>query len=174
MSPGLETEAQCQACEPGKYCPTQGLHTPFANCSAGYYCTANATTASPTDGGVTGDVCPLGHYCPVGTGTPVPCPAGSYTNTTQNAQCLVCPAGMFCTNGQTPELCPLGFHCPAGTGSDWQSCPPGTFGASLGLQNVTECSQCTGGYYCHVANLTAPAGPCDAGYYCRSVAKPQL
>lgn len=45
------------------------------DCSAGYYCTAQANTSTPTDG-VTGDVCPVGHYCPTGSTAPIPCEDG--------------------------------------------------------------------------------------------------
>ena len=163
---GLDSEDQCQSCDPGKYCPSPGLTQPYANCTAGYYCSSNATSPAPVDA-ITGNICPTGHYCPIGTGVPIPCSAGTYANTTQNDLCDICPAGQFCTNGETPELCPAGFYCPEGTGFNWQSCPPGTFSPDLGLANETQCRQCTGGFYCDVHNLTATAGSCDAGYYCR-------
>jgi hypothetical protein len=44
----------------------------------------------------------------------------------------------------------------------------GTFGASDRLTNETECTQCSGGHYCDVQGLSAPAGVCQAGYYCVS------
>ena len=49
---------------------------------------------------------------------------------------------------------------------DWQACPAGTFSNELGLHNITECQQCTGGMYCDRSNLTAPVADCDPGYYC--------
>lgn len=33
-------------------------------------------------GGVTGDICPVGHYCPMGSASPVLCPDGTYSNST--------------------------------------------------------------------------------------------
>lgn len=36
---------------------------------------------TPTDG-VTGDICPLGHFCPMGSTSPVLCPDGTYSNST--------------------------------------------------------------------------------------------
>lgn len=163
---GLDSKDQCQGCDPGLYCPSPGLTRPYGNCSAGFYCSKNATTHAPTDG-VTGNVCPIGHYCPVGTGTPTPCAPGTYANTTQNAQCSTCPAGFYCTNRVTPEFCPAGFYCPTGTGFSWQPCPQGTFSANFGIANVTQCVPCLGGFYCNRNNLTAPVGPCNAGFYCR-------
>lgn len=38
-------------------------------------------SSMPSDG-VTGDICPMGHYCPLGSTSPVVCPDGTYSNTT--------------------------------------------------------------------------------------------
>ncbi len=119
-------------------------------------------------GDVTGDVCPVGSYCPEGSGQHILCPPGTYTATTQNEFCLPCTAGYFCVPGSAPDLCPNGFFCPEGTGFVWQSCPAGTYGPVPGLANITECTQCDGGFYCAWPNATNVTGPCDASYYCRS------
>jgi len=160
-------ESQCKGCDPGQYCPNYGMIAPQGNCSARYYCSANATVAVPTDG-TTGNVCPANYYCPIGSGSPVPCEPGTYTQTTLNEVCLPCTAGYYCSSGAAPISCPAGFYCPEGTGLVWQSCPAGTFSSATGLSNVTQCTQCTGGFYCDTQNLTAVSGPCDAGYFCRS------
>ena len=47
-----------------------------------YYCTLEALTDTPTDG-VTGDVCPVGHYCPEASTYPLPCDEGYYLDSTQ-------------------------------------------------------------------------------------------
>lgn len=47
----------------------------------GYYCARGAVSAMPSDG-ETGNICPVGHYCPMGSSYPVICPDGTYTNTT--------------------------------------------------------------------------------------------
>lgn len=47
----------------------------------GYYCSGGAVSAMPSDG-ETGDICPVGHYCPMGSSYPVACPDGTYSNTT--------------------------------------------------------------------------------------------
>ena len=77
-------------------------------------------------------MCPVGHYCEVGTGTPVLCVPGTYTNTMQNDVCLPCPAGSYCITGSNPESCPAGFYCPQGTGHGLWPCPAGTFSSSIG------------------------------------------
>ena len=64
-------------------------------CSPGFYCTLGATRPDPTDT-VTGDVCPVGSYCPSGTGDTVKCPAGYFSNGTGNTvfdDCKPCTAG---------------------------------------------------------------------------------
>lgn len=51
-------------------------------CNAGYFCKESAvvgTPASDTPGDRFGP-CTVGHYCPVGTAEPIPCPAGTYSN----------------------------------------------------------------------------------------------
>lgn len=149
------------------YCAGYGNIDPDANCSARYYCAGNASTATPVDG-VTGDVCPVGHYCPLGTPQPIPCDPGTYTITTLNEECLACTPGHYCITGTTPEDCPPGYYCPEGTGYVWQPCPTGTYSADSGLANDTQCTPCTGGFYCDQINSTAVTGACDPGYYCRS------
>ena len=162
----MEFESQCSGCSPGNYCSGTGNTQPTGNCSARYYCAGNATTDSPTDGS-TGNRCPIGSYCPTGTAQPIPCSPGTYTDTVLNDQCLPCTPGHFCITGSNPLPCPMGYYCPEGTGHIWQACPAGTFSGATGLANVTECTQCTGGYYCETTNQTTPTAPCDAGYFCR-------
>ena len=47
-------------------------------------------------------------------------------------------------------------------------CPAGTYrGSTLG-QSLSDCHNCTGGYYCNDTKLTEPVGKCSPGYYCPS------
>lgn len=71
----MTAEADCLDCPGGTYCATQGLTNYTDDCSAGFYCSIGAINDSPTDG-TTGDECPPGHYCPVRSPTPIPCPDG--------------------------------------------------------------------------------------------------
>lgn len=50
-----------------------------------------------------------------------------------------------------------GSYCPEGTDGPL-SCPPGTYGATTGLRNVSECTPCTAGSYCTTPGLTTPEG----------------
>jgi hypothetical protein len=85
-------------CDPGKYCQTEGLSAPTGDCLAGYFCTLQASTQTPTDG-TTGDICPAGFYCETGVSTPTPCSPGTYSageGNTLPSDCLNCTAGEFC------------------------------------------------------------------------------
>lgn len=46
-----------------------------------------------------GGICPVGHYCPTGTTTPIPCGAGAFSNVTGLSTCHQCPAGYYCLLG---------------------------------------------------------------------------
>ena len=87
----------CIACDGGKYCERQGLTNYTGECTEGYYCESGANVSEPTDG-VTGDICPVGSYCPTGTTLPLPCDDGWYMNHTMAAICDVCPPRYYCTN----------------------------------------------------------------------------
>ena len=140
-----------QTCPPGKYCGAFELAAPSGNCSAGYYCIGGARLSKPMDG-VTGNVCPMGSYCPEGSKDHTLCPPGTYSNATQNealANCLPCTKGWFCSgygNEKPTNKCSAGFYCPEG-----QFVPnPSTY-------------NCTLGHYCPRGS-TAPLR-CNAGYY---------
>ncbi|RUS80253.1 hypothetical protein EGW08_011982, partial [Elysia chlorotica] len=53
----LETLTDCNLCDPGYYCDTQGLLLPRAQCDPGYLCYSGAVTSGPIDG-ITGELCP--------------------------------------------------------------------------------------------------------------------
>lgn len=166
-STGLTTSGQCPACKGGYYCATSGLIEPTGQCDAGYYCDSGASTATPNDG-TTGDVCPMGHYCPTGTDVPIQCPVGMYMVAPQASECINCTAGYYCVDGLNLIDCPTGYYCPSGTGNVTNMCPTGTFGGTTNLASETDCTQCTGGSYCDIPGLTAAAGSCSAGYFCTS------
>ena len=59
----------------------QGLTEANQTCSERYFCRRNATSATPNQGD-NANICPLGSYCPVGTGEPKLCPKGTFNNLT--------------------------------------------------------------------------------------------
>ncbi|EDV25654.1 uncharacterized protein TRIADDRAFT_55968 [Trichoplax adhaerens] len=162
---GLADVTQCKSCDPGSYCGSSGQSVTSGNCTAGFYCLGNATVGNPIDG-ITGGICWRGHYCPPGSSSPVPCNHGYYSNVTQSKECNICPAGYLCTTGTDPEICPTGFYCPEGTGINPRPCPPGTFNPNKGIKDVSECTSCSGGYYCSSFNGSFETGKCSAGYFC--------
>lgn len=74
---GLERVDECIPCDPGKSCTGEGLTAPNDICRAGWYCVSRATTPMPLDG-VTGNICPAGFHCPIGTDTFKDCAPGTY------------------------------------------------------------------------------------------------
>lgn len=74
----------------------------------------------------------------------------------------------------TPEIvnatgvsgpCPAGSFCPPQTETP-EPCPLGTYSSATKLTSASECESCSQGQYCGEVGLTAPSGPCDAGFYC--------
>ena len=90
-----------------------------------------------------GDVCPAGNYCPVGSSAPTQCNPGTYMNHTGAALCDDCPERYYCINYDRADICTQGYYCPAQTGHDLQMCAIGTFGATTGLKEQAECTDCS-------------------------------
>ena len=85
-------------CPGGQYCQFAGLDTPTDNCSAGFYCVARSSSATPTDV-ITGDRCPAGYYCPSGSAWPTPCSPGTFSSSQGNtdvSDCVICDGGEYC------------------------------------------------------------------------------
>ncbi|XP_021231890.1 zonadhesin-like isoform X5 [Numida meleagris] len=161
---GAQDATWCLPCAPGFFCSMSGQDAPVGLCAQGYYCTGRAKTAKPVDG-VTGDICPRGHFCPAGSAAPSPCPSGEYSNATGQDKCFPCPAGFHCPKGLR-RRCPPGFYCPQRTGISFYPCPPGTFNPSYGLSQAERCQQCPAGMFCEDWGLSSPSGPCWPGFFC--------
>lgn len=95
-----------------------------------------STPTAATTSGI-GGPCPPGFYCPLQTEDPIPCPNGTYRDTSQGAKkddCLPCKLGEYCgseglTNGTGP--CAKGFYCYRGNNVPT---PLGEWGISLGVE----------------------------------------
>ena len=82
----------------------------FGFVSSGFYCTSGSNTSNPSSVTSAGGPCPEGSYCEMGSSIPVPCPAGTYTDTQMSSNCTQCPPGYFCLAGSTNiTLCPNGL-----------------------------------------------------------------
>lgn len=131
---GLSSISQCTVCPPGVFCAAPALTAPSGNCSAGYLCYGNASTATPTDGR-SGAVCPAGSFCPSGSSAATPCPPGSFGNLTGRtsvAGCMACPAALTCPTAglvQPSRPCDAGFACAGGVAAVTAAmlCPPGAW-----------------------------------------------
>ena len=53
------------------YCGGEGLWSPTAACTAGYYCPGGDSVAAPEN-----QICPKGFHCPLGSHTPLICTRG--------------------------------------------------------------------------------------------------
>ena len=163
-------------CQPGTYNPSEGMdsqQTACLECPGGSTC--------PDEGMAAPNECGVGKYSPPGY-FEVECPdclPGYYCdNSTTSEEDMInnkpCPPGTNCgesegPQGEIPELvqnsCPLGYYCPGTEANadpnaqitDPQPCPPGTYGAEMGLTsenevdgdyNVRFCLPCPEGYFC--------------------------
>lgn len=129
---GMVDSSDCIPCDPGKACVGLALTQPNAICMAGYFCRNGAYSDQPKDGGTTGDLCTVGSYCPEGTGEPIQCPAGSFSNTTQLTECYDCPPGYYCVDGENALRCPKGRYCPGNNTAYQPMCPTGTYNPDFG------------------------------------------
>lgn len=173
----LTGQSSCQTCPATFYCNENHM-TIGTICPTGSYCPAGSTLPVP---------CPRGTYS---SGTSLslasqctPCPAGLYCDqegmiTFNTAK--KCAAGYICNGGSYTKYpvaltcsatvlnckCQPGYRCSEATDSVTNppiQCAAGTFQNSYG---GSVCKECPPGYYCGTAGLTAPTGPCSAGYYC--------
>ncbi|KAK2153849.1 hypothetical protein LSH36_283g03025, partial [Paralvinella palmiformis] len=185
---GLGNVSDCTPCPGGYYCDQQALTAYSKLCTEGYYCRQYASSATPSQG-QDADQCPAGFYCPEGTAEPLKCPLGTYSSNVMlisETQCLNCTPGYYCGDLNLTTLsgqCSAGFYCPQGaTVANYLSCPEGhycpvrtdnphpcpagTYSNITNLAELTQCTNCPGGYYCETPGLSEPTGLCGEGYYC--------
>ncbi|KAJ8368244.1 hypothetical protein SKAU_G00082720 [Synaphobranchus kaupii] len=186
--PGQSYLDQCLLCPAGMYCEEWGLSEPSGPCESGYFCLADsmlrtalavalvlpASSVALRGPEAGGGVCPVAHYCPPGSATPIPCPAGTYANLTGQANCSHCHAGYYCPgriSNYTRFPCPAGFYCPDGTRHATQyPCPRGYYNPETMTQSLDSCLPCPPGHYCEKERLTDVSGKCKAGWFCVSAA----
>ena len=179
---GLSDSSVCTVCSPGFFCPPgSSLMDVNLTCPSGRFCPGGTPGEYDVDGVADCPLCPL---CPAGT-------FGSVIGLKDAGECSPCPGGHFCEAGATPaysgncsagtfcpgsaetasdgEPCPRGHFCPEGSAQP-TACPPGTYGASSGLEAEEDCTACDNGMYCAERGLIAPSGLCSAGYFCNGSA----
>uniref|UniRef100_A0A3Q3IVN5 Uncharacterized protein n=1 Tax=Monopterus albus TaxID=43700 RepID=A0A3Q3IVN5_MONAL len=180
----------CDDCPPGTYCLSgEGVQA----CPGGHYCLGGGAetilpcppgTYSPQFGlshveqclicpaGSEGGLCPVAHYCPEGSASPVPCLAGTYSNLTGQSVCSRCLPGYYCpdkTGNFTKFPCPPGFYCPDTRHATQFPCPRGYYNPEPMTQSLDSCLPCPPGHYCENERLTKVSGKCKA-WFCVSAA----
>lgn len=166
----------------GYYCGSAGLSNVTGPCDAGFYCTLGATRSDPQND-ATGGTCPVGHYCPQGTGVPQGCPPGYFTNATGNVDFSGCK---LCTEGKASINTVEGIYYNWGYHNNPKMVIKVVINKSVHLwfclltslflsSSNDHDSACTeiyliffflAGYYCETTGLSAPTGECSMGYYC--------
>ncbi|KAK3560704.1 hypothetical protein QTP86_014744, partial [Hemibagrus guttatus] len=200
---GAASILECQPCPPGQYCADYGLSSPSGPCNPGYYCSLRSVSPTPHHNRshenkvhesnteeersdldqITGNVCPQGHYCPIGSVQPLKCPPGTFLGqygAVSELDCspcvpgffcplwgqisveLLCPEGWFCPAGSATghepgQQCPRGHSCPYGS-TEPAVCPPGTYQSQPAQPS---CQTCPTGFYC-LEGASSPM-PCPAG-----------
>ena len=92
------------------------------------------------------ETCEANYYCPSVTLGHIPCPPGTYSDSTGATSCTVCEEGNYCPGVSAMRICPSGTYSKAGQ---------------------SKCNPCQAGYRCINEGRTDPAtDPCPAGSYC--------
>ena len=143
-------ENRCRLCPAGYKCNTDGTTT---ICGVGFYSPEGELNCEPCTAAP-------GAICPLGSGWPQPCPAGSIDNGAN--ECDPCTSGYSLGSTNTCSECPMGFYCPY-THSYPIQCPLGHYSSSV---NSTSCTRCSLGYRCYPGSVSPTQEDCPAGYYC--------
>ncbi|OQR95869.1 hypothetical protein ACHHYP_00017, partial [Achlya hypogyna] len=127
--------------------------------------------------------CPAGHYCPLGTYQPTPCPVGTYLGTRggqQVADCVLCVPGQFCnaTGATAPSgPCDPGYFCQFNNVVARPTSATVVNGTTLGGGICPVARYCPSGssapLVCSPGTYSISTGasqctPCPPGYYCPS------
>jgi hypothetical protein len=120
-------------CHAGTY--SVGNQTVCTQCAAGKFGTQPGSISSCTD------VCPAGYYCPSGSATPQPCPAGLFF------LCFVSWSVFFYSC-----LLFLLFHYIL----------TGSYGSTTGLGSPSCSGLCPADFYCPEASINPNLNPCPS------------
>ena len=140
--PAGSTSPTSTPCPAGRFGSAAGLPVSACSgpCAPGYYCPAGATSPTHT-------LCPAGSFCPLGSGAPTPCPAGTYGSSAGlsspacTGNCSALP-GTYCAAGSTAPIvapaCPIGSRCAGGSAVP-VPCYPASACAVAGLSAQPSC-----------------------------------
>ena len=135
----VDSVSGCMPCPTGHACPL-ATSVPEA-CAPGTY--RDTPGAGPDDC----LPCPAGHQCQAATSVPEVCPQGTFAPLSATVACLTCALGTYTSAGGGATACDT---CPQGSFCSFANqlplpCPGGTYGATQGLTNVSECTPCSAG-----------------------------
>ena len=168
-----EGETSCQDVQDG-YFTLRGASSE-EECPQGYYCNhAEFTYPIPCPKGTFGAA--PGLTKSQGTGGCTLCSGGRTCDLPGlQEEYGECDAGFYCSQGAwTPRpdedsgtggLCTAGHYCPAGVSAP-RPCDDGTYLASPGMKEASDCLACPAGSYCAGEGLETPTDRCEAGYFC--------
>ncbi|XP_034557340.1 zonadhesin [Notolabrus celidotus] len=140
-----ESEADCEACYAGSYCPLWAQTSVGLLCPPGWYCPQGSVSGHQPE-----YQCPPGHSCPIGGAEPTICRPGTFQSSSGQSTCNTCPPGFYCLEGSSvPYPCPMGSVSP-----------------SAGMTSLADCSPCPSGFFCNSSALMEPTGPCSQGHFC--------
>ena len=159
------------------------IATYYGDCEDGYICYEGSTVSDPAL--PEGKPCPVGHYCPTGVKIEIPCPPGFIQADEQSGSCDPCPITTYCPSfGMTEGIeCDAGFYCPGTTSTYFYDgttappttffiqirstpCPAGTMNSPAGSGAISECLDCTAGFYCDTPGSIQYTNVCAAGFVC--------
>jgi hypothetical protein len=159
-----------ESCPPGTYGASKAamVTDSFTGCPS--LCSSGTFSGDQTIARISCEgTCPAGAYCPAGTGDPIPCAAGKYTDETGKGlatACKICPAG-FWSDAQPGSAAPSCLTCPIGWSQRGKgkafcfACLPGYYQSQ---KRMTNCSACDSGFYQSEESM-ASCKICPAGYY---------
>ena len=114
----------CLACDAGTYSTT-----PIVGCDpcpAGYLCYGGTNSDVPKNVEANnGELCPKGHYCPLGSSEPMMCPPGSFNPNfggKSQTDCLLCPVGTSNSQYGAEGCQPCGEFASSTEGSQYCTC----------------------------------------------------
>lgn len=153
-------------CDPGYACPSNLMsEADLLDCEVGYYCPEGSTSTQQ-------NICPIGHFCPINSNLPTPCPRGTYspdTGLTALSECTTCSVGSYCEKAALSAptgTCAAGYYCKDEhyvARPEAEQCPAGY---SCGVGSIDK-TQCTTGYQDRI--LQESCKSCPEGYYCPEV-----
>ena len=144
----LSSVSECIVCPAGTSCSlgsdsalpcAPGTINPHERASRCTPC--HAGTFQDAHGGTACKQCTGGNFCPLGASAELPCPAGSYSNSSDlesASQCISCPKGSACPTGARAHVpCAPGTFTPVASQSTCSSCPGGSYQDKRG---TTSCA----------------------------------